>query len=306
MNTPIYDYVTSYVEQNPHRMHMPGHKGAPYLGCEYRDITEITGADALYEADGIIMESEGYAAELFGSGRTLYSTEGSTQCIKGMLYLAMQLAAPCEKPVILAGRNAHKAFLYGCALLDLTVNWLYPEDGAHSICSCPITAKDVETALKNADTKPVAVYLTTPDYLGGMVDVAAVAKVCRRYAVPLLVDNAHGAYLKFLQPSLHPMDLGADLCCDSAHKTLPVLTGGAYLHLSHDAASKVGHIAKTAMGIFGSTSPSYLTLQSLDLCNRYLSDGYQNKLKQTICSIDDAKAKLSAMGYTILPSDPLK
>ena len=56
-----------------------------------------------------------------------------------------------------------------------------------------------------------------------------------KYNVPLLVDNAHGAYLKFLDESNHPMDLGAAMCCDSAHKTLPALTGGAYLHINKKA-----------------------------------------------------------------------
>ena len=78
-------------------------------------------------------------------------------------------------------------------------------------------------------------YLTCPDYLGELPDVAALAAVCRRAGVLLAVDNAHGAYLKFLSPSRHPMDLGADLCCDSAHKTLPVVTGGAYLHIARQA-----------------------------------------------------------------------
>ena len=66
---------------------MPGHKGRALLGYEPFDITEIKGADALYEADGIIAQSEAIATELFGSGRTLFSTEGSSQCIRAMLYL---------------------------------------------------------------------------------------------------------------------------------------------------------------------------------------------------------------------------
>ncbi|MBQ1264993.1 MAG: amino acid decarboxylase, partial [Oscillospiraceae bacterium] len=77
MDTPVYDFVRAYAEQNGGRLHMPGHKGVGRLGCEMLDITEIAGADALYEANGIIAESERNAAELFGSGHTYYSTEGS-------------------------------------------------------------------------------------------------------------------------------------------------------------------------------------------------------------------------------------
>ena len=89
MNTPIYTFVTRYLESGASRLHMPGHKGRGTLGCEARDITEIAGADELYAASGIIAESEMNAAALFGTGATFYAAEGSSQCVRAMLYLAM-------------------------------------------------------------------------------------------------------------------------------------------------------------------------------------------------------------------------
>ena len=89
METPIADFARRYADSGMVRAHMPGHKGKPFLGCEALDITEIQGADSLYEADGIIRRSESCAGELFGSGRTVYSTEGSSQFIRAMLYLAL-------------------------------------------------------------------------------------------------------------------------------------------------------------------------------------------------------------------------
>ena len=89
MNTPICDFVKAYQESGAIRAHMPGHKGVPYLGCEALDITEIDGADVLYRSGGIIRQSEENAARLFGTARTVYSTEGSSLCIRAMLYLAM-------------------------------------------------------------------------------------------------------------------------------------------------------------------------------------------------------------------------
>ena len=52
MNTPIYDFVTEYAKKDCTRLHMPGHKGHGAL-CENLDITEIKGADSLFEASGI-------------------------------------------------------------------------------------------------------------------------------------------------------------------------------------------------------------------------------------------------------------
>lgn len=306
MDTPVYDFVQTYRASGTVRLHMPGHKGKSFLGCESADITEIEGADALYEAQGIIARSEENAARLFGATRTLYSTEGSSQCIRAMVYLAVTNSRQTARPYILAARNVHKAFLYALALCDADVRWLWPEAGRGSLCSCPITAAQVEAALGAADYLPAAVYITSPDYLGFENPIAEIAAVCHRHNVPLLVDNAHGAYLSFLPQSRHPLDLGADMCCDSAHKTLPVLTGGAYLHIAHGAPEYMRAQAKQAMALFGSTSPSYLTLASLDLCNKYLAQDYRARLASAVDMVAAAKRRLAASGWALLPGEPLK
>lgn len=302
MNTPVADFVQRYAKAGTARLHMPGHKGRCFLGCEPWDITEIHGADALYEAEGILAESEQNAAALFGSQRTCYSTEGSSQCIRAMLYLAV---AASGSHTVVAARNVHRAFVSAAALLDLEIRWLWPEE-SRSLCGCPISPAQLEETLNSLPEPPAAVYLTSPDYLGGMAQIPALAQVCHQHGTLLLVDNAHGAYLRFLQPSLHPLDLGADLCCDSAHKTLPVLTGGAYLHLSPTAPAQLGPLAKSALGLFGSTSPSYLTLASLDLCNRYLAEGYPQRLAEAVERLAELREKLTAAGWRVEPSDPLR
>jgi arginine/lysine/ornithine decarboxylase len=128
--------------------------------------------------------------------------------------------------------------------------------------------------------------------------------VCKKYGIPLLVDNAHGAYLKFL--GMHPIDLGADACSDSAHKTLPVLTGGAYLHISKDAPKSFAKYAREKIALFCSTSPSYLILQSLDMCNKYLSNEYKENLEKCIQKIEEIKNFLSEKGFCLEKSEPLK
>ena len=304
MNTPICDFLREYARKNTLRLHMPGHKGVSLTGVEGADITEVLGADSLYEAEGIIAQSEENASMLFGC-RTLYSTEGASQCIRGMLYLlALRAKQLGKKPLIAAGRNAHKTFLTAAALLDLEVQWLYPGE-AGGYLSCDLTAMQLEAYLENAEEKPVAVYLTSPDYLGNTVDIEALAKVCHKHGALLAVDNAHGAYLRFLPQSRHPMDLGADLCCDSAHKTLPALTGAAYLHLSGEMDRILGSQAKNAMMVFGSTSPSYLILQSLDAVNLYL-DTYPQRLADFCHRVCALKQRLSDHGYVLYGNEPLK
>ena len=286
-------------------MHMPGHKGNPILGPEPLDITEITGADVLYASHGIIRESEENAAHLFGSARTLYSAEGSSLCIRAMLYLAEMDARRrgLKKAKIAAGRNAHRVFLEAAALLDTDLYWLRSGDG---LLSAAVEASALEGLFQNPENAPTAVYVTSPDYLGQCVYLREIADVCHRHGALLLVDNAHGAYLKFLPESRHPLDLGADLCCDSAHKTLPVLTGGAYLHCAKRCPDALVKMAERAMALFASTSPSWLILQSLDKVNALLAEGYPEKINRTVGQMDNLKIALLEAGWTLAGEEPLK
>ncbi len=304
MNTPICDFVKTYAKHNKIRMHMPGHKGVDYLGFETFDITEITGADSLYEAKGIIAKSETNASTLFGCP-TFYSTEGSSHCIKAMLYLCLLNAKQKGlSPTVLAGRNAHKTFVSAAALLDFDVQWIYPNE-KESYLACTVTPEKVAETLSSMDNTPAAVYITSPDYLGNVADIKGIAEVCHKFGTLFVVDNAHGAYLKFLEPSQHPMDLGADICCDSAHKTLPVLTGGAYLHISKDLNILSANV-KNALALFGSTSPSYLILQSLDMANKVISEFYAERLALAVKSVKDLKQNLSQKGYTLVGNEVMK
>ncbi|MFZ2539155.1 MAG: aminotransferase class I/II-fold pyridoxal phosphate-dependent enzyme [Oscillospiraceae bacterium] len=287
MKTPIYHYLNKLIDDDISRLHMPGHKGNHPYDCirdmSKYDITEMTGADSLYAPDGIILQSEKNTAELYGAQHTSFSAGGSTLCIQTMLAL---VALP--KDTIIVARNAHTAFINACALLDITPYWVKPNYNDNFGVSGEVTVKSIENAIK-AMPNAKAVYITSPDYLGCMSDVEGIAKVCKKYHKPLVVDNAHGAHLKFTLTDCHPITLGATMCCDSAHKTLPVFTGGSYLHVSNDSKITKREV-KTKMSLFGSTSPSYLILMSLDLNNKYLFDNARidfAKLQETVKQLYD-------------------
>lgn len=303
MNTPICDFVRDYKSSEALRFHMPGHKGAPVLGFEKLDITEFDGADELFSPSGIIEESEKNASEIFGA-HTFYSTGGSTLAIQGMLKAFTVYAKSANKAFhILAARNAHKSFINAAALLGIDVSWIFPESGSYY--TCPVTAKDIENELNLSGNTVSAVYITSPDYLGNTLDIKSISEACKKHGVLLLVDNAHGSYLKFLKESLHPVDLGADMCCDSAHKTLPVLTGGAYLHISKNAPEILYKNAKSALSLFSTSSPSYLILQSLDAVNPIL-ENYVAVLSDYIKEVDSLKNALFLHGFKLTGNEPLK
>ena len=304
MDTPIFDFVSEYAKNGTVRLHMPGHKGQGGLGCEIRDITEVKGADELFHPSGIIKKSEENASSLFKTAKTLYSAGGSTQSIQAMVYLAFLRAPKNSRPLILAGRNAHRAFISAVSKLDCDVNWLSP-DFTPDLCSCEITPDMLLRAISSADRKPFAVYITSPDYLGKITPIKPLAELCREKQIPLLVDNAHGSYLAFCT-DLHPMHNGADMCCDSAHKTLPVLTGGGYLHINRDDFYGFSENARQAMELFGSSSPSYLILQSLDLCNRYIEMSIEEDLKLAVKSCEKIRRVMTDKGIEDFSDEPLK
>lgn len=312
MSAPINEFIKKYAQSGTVRFHMPGHKGVKFHGMEDMDITEIRGADYLFEPDGIIAQSEAQTAAAFHTARTLYSTEGSSLCIKTMLaVIELKRKSKGERMLCIAPRNVHKAFINACILLDAEVFWVYPKKPSSSICCGEITAEDIEKAIADCENsefgrKPDCVYVTSPDYLGNICDIRGMAEVCHINSIPLICDNAHGAYLKFLEEDIHPITLGADMCCDSAHKTLPCYTGGAYLHISKNAPKGFSECVKNAMSLFASTSPSYLIMQSLDLCSEYINGDYRKELAETVKRTALCKERIASYGWVLCGDEKCK
>ena len=282
MDTPIIDFLENYAESAVLRCHMPGHKGRGGFGKAFPlDITEISGADSLFEASGIIRQSEQNIAGLYGAGDTLFSAGGSTLCIQGML-----AAAKLSGRRVVAARNVHRAFLNACALLDIQPEWIMLRYSG-SLLTGEIPLDEAQRLLKG-DGSPACLYVTSPDYTGKCADIKSLARLCHSCGAWLIVDNAHGAHLHFFEESRHPIALGADMCCDSAHKMLPALTGGAFLHTAHPELSG---LLRQGMSMFGSTSPSYLIMASLDLCGKYMAEEIRSDIGRCLPLIEKLKQR---------------
>ena len=302
MNTPIIDFIKQYNKSKAVRLHMPGHKGK--IKEAVFDITEIDGADSLFDAHAIIDESEKNLSSLFSTAFSVYSTQGSSLCIMTMLALVKDYALSKGKtPQILATRNAHSSFLNGVGLLGIDVEWIY--DSGDCFLSSILTSEILDKKLISMQNLPTALYITSPDYLGNILPIKEIAKTCKKYGILLVVDNAHGSYFNFLSKNIHPINLGADMCCDSAHKTLPVLTGGAYLHISKEFSFFTKQDVKSKMKIFASTSPSYLTLCSLDHANKYMSEK-SKEFDSCVKKVEDIKEFLLSLGHKLVGNEPLK
>lgn len=278
-------------------MHTPGHggvKNAPLalFGDALRyDVTELAGLESLYSGAGAIARSEEWAADVLGVKKLLYSAGGSTLCIQAMLCMA----APSGGRVIFAG-SLHKSAINASILLGIEPVFIDELNDD----TCENVAALLE---KNRDVK--AVYITNPDYYGRIYNSAELAEICRKYNIPLLVDGAHGAHLCCLDESVNTLHMGASMTAQSAHKTLPALTGGAWLCVQDE---RYLHKAKYAMSLFGSTSPSYLILLSLEQCVNWLAEEGRACFSRTAALCGNVRRLASELGCGVPSglSDPAR
>lgn len=284
-----------YSSRQPARFHMPGHKGVSSPLFEIFgqalgfDVTELPETDNLFADEGAILEAEKLASEFYGCRQTLFSAGGSTLCIQAMLRLVSK-----DGGKVICARNIHRSVVNTMALLGLEPVWVYPRPFEYSALPGRIMPEDIEAAAAgNADA--AAVFITSPDYYGIISDIKGISEVCKRYNLTLLVDNAHGAHLKLVGEKLHPIENGADMTCDSAHKTLPALTGGAYLHINSPRFSKSA--GKSAMTLFGSTSPSYLIMLSLDLARAWMERDGRAAFADLVEKVKSVRELCDSLGF---------
>ena len=282
--TPLLAALEGQLAPGRSRLHMPGHKGRlpfPLAGAAPFDLTELPDTDSLYEDSGCLRELERRYATLYRAGDSFLSAGGSTLCIQTMLALMGPGAAIC------CDRSLHTSAMNAIGLLGQRPFFLGLMRDPHGL-PLPPSPQQVSRMLdRHPEVK--AVYITSPNYYGYLADIPALAAAAHARGVLLLVDNAHGAHLPFVEGVSHPMAAGADLCCDSLHKMLPALTGAAVLHKAPGVPFPREEV-KRCMSWFGSTSPSYLILLSCDLLCGQLADELPAKLLQVQAQVRALRA----------------
>lgn len=259
-----------YGKSEVYPFHMPGHKrqvmdlGTP----ENIDITEVDGFDNLHHAEGIIADAQIRMAKVFGADETFFLVNGST-C--GLL-AAISATVPRGKKILVA-RNCHKAVYHGIFLRGLSVEYVYPQQTQWGIQGS-ISPAEVEKQLRvHPDIQ--AVLITSPTYDGVVSDIEAISDIVHKHHIPLIVDEAHGAHFGFsggFPKKAHW--LGADVVIESIHKTLPAFTQSAALHVVGDRVNKA--LLKKYLGIYQTSSPSYIFMAGLDRCTRLLKEQGQS------------------------------
>ena len=270
---PLYNCVLNHIAKKPLSYHVPGHKSGyvfpediekDFLQFLKYDLTEITGLDDLHEAEEAIQDSQILAANLYGVDQTYFLVNGSTV---GNLSAILSL---CEEgDSIIVQRDSHKSIFNAINLAKANAIFVSPDVDLTSQLTIGINVEDIKQALKTAPSSVKAIVLTNPTYYGVSTDLAPIVSLAHKHSIPVVVDEAHGAHFILGAPfPKSATEFGADIVIQSAHKTLPAMTMGSYLHVKGNLINK--NRLSYLLGALQSSSPSYPIMVSLDIARYYV------------------------------------
>ena len=294
----LYDRLSAYQASDYYGFHMPGHKRQAFWGDNLPfgiDITEIEGFDDLHHASGILKDAQELTARVYGAEESRFLVNGSTVGI-----LSAILGCTKKGDKILFARQCHKSVYHAVYLNELNPVYLHPEFDEDLHLNTYISVSAVKTALmEHSDIR--AVVIVSPTYDGVISDVEGIAAVVHAYGIPLIVDEAHGAHFHFSNYfPVSAADLGADLVIQSFHKTLPAMTQTAVLHNCSERVDS--RLIRRFMGIYQSSSPSYILMASIDACmDKMVTDG-KEMFREFTRILEKARRRLSECKYIRLVS----
>lgn len=266
---PIVDALKKAYENPTYQFHIPGHTKGKAIFKDFKKLTgekvlnidttdEFDNLGTLHPATGPIKEAQELAAQAFGAKKTFFLLNGSTA---GNLALAMALTKKGQKVVV--NRNCHRSILTGLIISGAEPIWVCPNRIEDWSVWGNIEASQIEELLKNNDDISM-VWITNPTYEGVVSDIKSISEVCKKYGVPLIVDEAHGCLWNFNKHLPETaLKLGADAVVHSLHKTGGSMSQSSMLHISKDSCLDCDAVEKT-LKLLHTTSPSLLLLASLD------------------------------------------
>ncbi|MCC8354742.1 aminotransferase class I/II-fold pyridoxal phosphate-dependent enzyme [Bacillus sp. AF23] len=317
MNTPLYHALIQHARRNSHSFHVPGHHNGDVFFDEAKtiynplltiDLTELSGLDDLHHPSGVIKEAQDLVSQLYGSAESFFLVNGTTV---GNLAMILSVCDPGD--TILIQRNCHKSVFHAVDLAGAEPVYLAPDidEIMHVPTHVPLgTIKEALKAYPNAK----GLVLTNPTYYGHSADLTEIISEAHQYGIPVLVDEAHGAHFVLGEPfPASALQMGADIVVQSAHKTLPAMTMGSYLHLNSNKIER--NRVADYLNRLQSSSPSYPIMASLDLARAYLQHMIEEqKLPDVLQHIQSIKQTFDSLGYAEavepanqrITTDPLK
>ncbi|WP_409252451.1 aminotransferase class I/II-fold pyridoxal phosphate-dependent enzyme [Bacillus sp. SCS-153A] len=302
---PLVEALQHHIDKDPVSFHVPGHKNGKLLdgqagGFLQYDVTELTGLDDLHAPSEAIKEAQELLADHYQTRKSYFLVNGST-----VGNLAMILGVCEEGDIVFVQRNCHKSILNGLKLANVKPVFLHPEFDERTRTSTGISQGTfAEAARRYPEAK--AVILTYPTYYGMVYDIQNIIELAHKQGMHVLMDEAHGAHLSYGEPfPPSSLELGADIIVQSAHKTLPAMTMGSFLHIKSDGidAKRV----EQYLGMLQSSSPSYPIMGSLDHARHFIASYSREDLDTFLPMRKEFINRLKESGFEVIEShDPLK
>lgn len=309
---PVYETLMKFTNNKPLSFHVPGHKNGMYFpkrGKEYFrnilsiDVTELTTLDDLHDPSECIEEAQNLLAKLYGAQKSYFLVNGST-----VGNLAMVFACCKEGDIVLVQRNCHKSIMNALILTGAHPVFLEPWIDEEFGVPVGVPHKYIKKAVE-MHPNAKALVLTHPNYYGMGIDLKETIALAHEHNIPVLVDEAHGAHLCIGEPfPLSALTYGADVVVHSAHKTLPAMTMGSYLHVNSQLVDP--NKVSMYLSMLQSSSPSYPIMASLDLARFALAELKEEGCANTMKFLDDFRKELrhipqiKVLEYSV--QDPVK
>ncbi|MFC0235936.1 aminotransferase class I/II-fold pyridoxal phosphate-dependent enzyme [Fictibacillus phosphorivorans] len=295
---PLYEALINHGRTNKWSFHVPGHKNGHIFEEKARahfqsvlpfDVTELSGLDDLHHPEGVILEAQVLLASYYKVKQSFFLVNGST-CGNH----AMILSSFNDDDIVLVQRNCHKSVLNGLELAGVTPVFLHTEMDEEGGYPLGVDLQTVKQAVEN-HPHVKGIILTNPTYYGMQQDIQEIADFIHSLGGVVLVDEAHGAHFGLKDMPISSIHKGADMVVQSAHKTLPALTMGAYLHVNSERVDI--HRLKHALQLVQSSSPSYLIMASLDLSRLYLENLSSVEIKRILSQSEELRMYIESLPH---------
>lgn len=301
--TPLFDALKLYEEQDVISFDVPGHKRGLdhdtdlhyYSRSTLRhDVNSMPQLDNYDNPKGVIKEAQALMADFYLADQAHFLVNGTTEGIQAMIF---SVCKPGDKLIL--PRNVHKSVLNAMALADVTPIYVLPEFDTEFGIAHNLSVRAVEqTIAAHPDAR--AVFIMNPTYFGAVSDLKAIVELAHAHDMPVLVDEAHGAHFR-CSPELpiSSMEAGADLAATSLHKTGGSFTQSSVLLVKGHRVDQ--HKVKSVINMLTSTSASYLLMSSLDIARKHLALHGQERIQALMPHVHQFKEAVTAIpGFHML------
>lgn len=298
--TPLFDAIRAYIEEDVVPMHIPSHKMGAGIHPKWKeyvgerifqmDLTEVMGLDDLHQAGGVIEESQKLAAKAWGADQSFFLVNGTSS---GIVASICTVAKPGESIII--PRNAHKSVVFGLIVSGAIPIYISPEVHKEIGLVGGFDPKKLDEIYR-ANPHAKGVFSVSPTYQGVCSDTKQLIEITHRNKGVFIADEAHGNHVYFHSKlPTGALALGADLACQSIHKMSGSLGQSSILHVKGNSVDL--RRLKSNLQLAQNTSPSYLLMASLDLARSYMATEGYRLLEDLIQRISQARLEISQIPF---------